>query len=97
ARRPRPHQLILTATRGQAAAWLLLLLLPLTFPSVGPWLLIVCALLYTTIGQAGVPALSRLLTDLVGADGRGAYFARQARVMSVVSFCAIGGAGLALH
>lgn len=97
ARLPRTRPLILTATRGQAAAWLLLFVLPLALPSVGPWLLIVCALLYTAIGQAGVPALSRLLTDLVGADGRGAYFARQARVMSVVSFFAICGAGLMLN
>lgn len=94
---PRSRLLILTATRGQAASWLLLLLLPLSFPAIGPWLLIVCELLYMAITQAGIPALSRLLTDLVPADQRGTYFARQARVMSVVSFCAIGGAGLTLH
>lgn len=97
ARVPRGRLLILIATAGQAATWLLLLLLPLLFPPLGPWLLIAGGLAYLAFGHVGVPALSRLLTDLVATDQRGAYFAKQARVMSVVNFCAICGAGLVLQ
>jgi MFS family permease len=89
--------IILTGALGQAVLWLPLLALPLLFPKEGPWLLIACTVLYFGMGHFAVPAWNSLITDLVDADTRGAYFGRRARVMAVVNFAALCGAGLALH
>lgn len=88
---------ILTGAAGQALWWIPLLVLPLLFPSQGPWLLIACAVGYVAMGHFAIPAWNSLLTDLVDPNGRGLYFARRAKVMAVASFCALCGAGLLLH
>ena len=94
-----PHRkaIILTGAAGQALWWIPLLLLPLLFPSRGPWLLIACTVAYSALGQFATPAWNSLLTDLVDPNGRGLYFARRAKVASVASFCALVGAGLLLY
>ncbi len=97
ARLSRRRPLILASAAGQAIIWVPLFLLPLLFPNQGPWILVACVLAYVAVGHLGVPALCSLLTDLVAADRRGAYFAHRAKVMAVISFWALCGAGLVLH
>lgn len=89
--------IMLTGAAGQAVLWLPLLALPLLFPAHGPWLLIVCAVAYFGMGHFAIPAWNSVITDLVDPDGRGTYFARQAKVMAVTSFSALCAAGVALH
>ena len=89
--------IILAGAAGQAALWLPLLMLPLLFPEEGPWLLIACTVVYFAMGHFAVPAWNSLITDLLDANQRGAYFSRRSRVMAVVNFSALCGAGLMLH
>jgi MFS family permease len=88
---------ILSGAACQAALWLPLLALPVLFPEQGPWLLIACAVVYFAMGHFAVPAWNSLLTDLIDPNTRGAYFSRRARVMAVMNFSALCGAGLVLH
>jgi MFS family permease len=94
-----PHRkgVILTGAFCQALLWLPLLALPLVWPALGPWLVILCAVLYFAMGHFAVPAWTSLITDLVDPDRRGSYFSRRAKVMAVASFAALCGAGLVLH
>ncbi len=48
------------------------------------------------MGHLAIPAWNSLITDFVVPNGRGAYFARRARLMAVASFCALFAAGLLL-
>lgn len=88
--------LILLGTAGQAALWIPILILPLLFSWAAPWLLIIVATLQVAMGHLAIPAWNSLITDFVVPNGRGAYFARRARLMAVASFCAMFAAGLLL-
>ncbi|MEW6246617.1 MAG: MFS transporter [Nitrospirota bacterium] len=88
--------LILLGAAGQAALWLPILILPLLFPWAAPWLLIAVATIQVAMGHLAIPAWNSLITDFVVPNGRGAYFARRARLMAVASFCALFTAGLLL-
>ncbi len=88
---------MLTGATGQALSWLPLLVLPLLSPTYGPWILIACAIAYFSLGHFAMPAWNSLITDLLSPNERGAYFARRSRVMTALSFSALGAAGLILH
>ncbi len=91
-----PGRLIVTFGRAQAFCWLPLLTLPLLIPEHGPWILIGCAMLYFACGHASIPIWNSLLVEMVGLSGRGAYFARRARITALMSFVALGIAGTIL-
>jgi MFS family permease len=79
---------------GQSLAWLPMLGLPLLFPQWGPWLVVAGAALYFGSTHFTSPAWASLITDLLHANERGAYFARRSQLMAVTSFVALclGGA-----
>lgn len=83
---------------GQSFAWLPILVLPLLFPQWGPWLVVVGAALYFGSTHFASPAWTSLITDLLSANERGAYFARRSQLMAITSFAALslGGALLSL-
>lgn len=81
---------------GQAVAWVPILVLPLTWPAAGPWLLLAGVALYFACAHFTSPAWTSLITDLLDANERGAYFARRARAMALMSFLALSAAGLLL-
>ena len=82
---------------AQALTWLPLIILPLLFPEHGAWLLIACTVLYVATGHFTVPAWNSLVIGLLSPDTRGSYFARRARVMTIMNFCALASAALLLH
>ena len=94
-----PHRkpIIVTGAAGQTVSWLPLLFLPVMFPEQGPWLLIICAVVYFALGHFTIPVWNSLIADLLDADKRGTYFAYRAKVMAVTNFAALCGAGLMLH
>lgn len=94
---PRRKAIMLAGAAGQALSWLPLLALPLLAPTYGPWILIACAVAYFGLGHFAVPAWNSLITDLVGPNQRGTYFARRSKVMTVLSFSSLCAAGLVLH
>ena len=79
---------------GQSACWIPIVLLPLLWPAQGPWLLIAAVALYFTFTHFTSPVWNSLITDLLGPNERGMYFARRSRVMALTSFVALclGGA-----
>ena len=95
-----PHRKthLLWGILGQSVAWLPILVLPLLFPQWGPWLVVVGAALYFGSTHFASPAWTSLITDLLSANERGAYFARRSQLMAITSFAALclGGALLSL-
>ncbi|MEQ1793765.1 MAG: MFS transporter [Nitrospira sp.] len=95
-----PHRKshVLWGIIGQSAAWIPILMLPLLFPQWGPWLVVFGSALYFGSAHFTAPAWTSLVTDLLSADERGAYFARRSQLMAVTSFAALclGGAILSL-
>lgn len=83
---------------GQSLAWLPILMLPLLFPKWAPWLVVAGAALYFGSTHFTSPAWTSLVTDLLNANERGAYFARRSQLMAITSFAALclGGALLSL-
>lgn len=83
---------------GQSVSWLPMLILPLLFPQWGPWLVVAGAALYFGSTHFTTPAWTSLITDLLSANERGAYFARRSQLMAITSFVALclGGALLSL-
>jgi len=79
---------------GQSVSWIPILALPLIWPELGPWLLIVGVAIYFTFTHFTSPAWNSLITDLLQPNERGMYFARRSRVMAITSFFALclGGA-----
>lgn len=95
---PDRKTLILRGTIGQAVVWFPMVLLPWLFPQVGPWLIIAGAAGYFACNHFTAPAWNSFITDLLDPNQRGAYFARRARIMAVVSLLTlcIGGSLLSL-
>lgn len=81
---------------GQSIAWLPILALPLLFPQWGPWLIVAGAALYFGSTHFASPAWTSLITDLLSANERGAYFARRSQLMAITSFIALSLGGLLL-
>lgn len=93
-----PHRktLIAAGTVGQALAWAPILLLPLLLPEWGPWLLVGGSAAYFACAHFTTPAWNSLIVDWLGQHERGAYFARRAQIVAVLSFFALCGAGWVL-
>jgi len=91
-----PHRKahVLWGIIGQSIAWLPILVLPLLFPERGPWLIVAGAAFYFGSTHFTSPAWISLITDLLSANERGAYFARRSQLMAITSFAALclGGA-----
>jgi len=90
---PDRKTLIRAGTAGQALSWLPILVLPLLFPSSGPWLLILGTVLYFACSQFTTPTWNSFIADHLDEHERGAYFARRATIMASLSFAALCGAG----
>lgn len=93
-----PHRKshVLWGIVGQSVAWLPTLVLPLLFPQWGPWLIVAGAALYFGSTHFASPAWTSLITDLLNANERGAYFARRSQLMAITSFIALSLGGLLL-
>lgn len=81
---------------GQSIAWIPIFALPLLLPQWGPWLIIAGAALYYGSTHFASPAWTSLITDLLSANERGAYFARRSQLMAITSFIALSLGGLLL-
>lgn len=81
----------------QTVMWLPIIWLPYFFPAHAVTILIVCAALYFTGGHLATPVWNSLMGDLVPEKRRGRFFARRTRLMSMMNFLAIVGAGLMLY
>lgn len=90
---PDRKALIHTGTVGQAMAWIPIVILPLWFPSFGPWLIIVGTALYFACSHFIAPTWNSLIADHLDQHERGAYFARRAKIVASLSFIALGSAG----
>ena len=90
---PDRKALIRVGTAGQALSWLPILVLPLLFPALGPWLLILGTALYFACTQFTTPTWTSFIADHLDEHERGAYFARRATIMASLSFAALCGAG----
>ncbi len=90
---PDRKTLILRGTIGQAVVWLPMVLLPWLFPHWGPWLIIAGAAGYFACNHFTAPAWNSFITDLLDPNQRGAYFARRARTMAVISLLTLCSAG----
>ncbi len=90
-----PHRkaLISAGTFGQALAWIPILILPLLLPLWGPWLVIAGAAAYFACNHFTAPTWNSFITDRLDQHVRGAYFARRARIIASLSFCALCVAG----
>jgi MFS family permease len=86
---PDRKTLILRGTIGQAVVWLPIVLLPWLLPQWGPWLVIAGAASYFACSHFTTPAWNSFITDLLGPNERGVYFAQRARIMAVVSLLAL--------
>jgi len=81
---------------GQSLAWLPILVLPLLFPQWGPELLVAGTALYFGCAHFTAPAWASLITNLLQANERGAYFGRRSQLMALTSFAALSLGGLLL-
>ena len=81
---------------GQSIAWIPILALPLLFPRWGPWLIVAGAALYFGSTHFASPAWTSLITDLLSANERGAYFARRSQLMAITGFIALSLGGVLL-
>ena len=93
----RRKSIILFGVVLQTAMWLPIIWLPYFFPAHAVTILIVCVALYFTGGHLATPVWNSLMGDLVPEKRRGRFFARRTRLMSMMSFLAIVGAGLVLY
>ncbi|MEC4888481.1 MAG: MFS transporter [Nitrospira sp.] len=95
---PSRKSQVLWGILGQSLAWMPILGLPLLFPQWGPELLVAGAALYFGCAHFTTPAWTGLITNLLQANERGAYFARRSQLMAVAGFAALclGGVLLSL-
>ena len=93
---PNRKVLISVGTVGQALAWIPILLLPLLLPQWGPWLIVGGAAAYFACAHFTTPAWNSLIADWIDQHERGAYFARRAQIIAILSFFALCGAGWVL-
>ena len=90
---PDRTSLIRTGTIGQALAWVPIILFPLLLPEYGPWLVILGTALYFACLQFTMPTWNSFIADHLDQHERGAYFARRAKIMAILSFVALCTAG----
>lgn len=93
----RRKPIILFGVTLQALMWLPIIWLPYLFPRQAVLILIACVALYQTGFSLANPAWSSLMGDLVPERRRGRFFANRSRLMSLTTFFALAGGGLALH
>jgi MFS family permease len=93
---PNRKALISVGTVGQAFAWVPIVLLPLLIPQWGPWLVVCGAAAYFACAHFTTPAWNSLIADWLDQHERGAYFARRAQIIAILSFFALCGAGWVL-
>lgn len=93
----RRKAIILFGVVLQTAMWLPIIWLPYFFPAHAVTILIVCAALYYAGGHLATPVWNSLMGDLVPERRRGRFFARRTRLMSMMNFLALVGAGLLLY
>ncbi len=93
----RRKGIILFGVVLQTAMWLPIIWLPYFFPAQAVTILIFCVAIYFTGGHLAAPVWSSLMGDLVPERRRGRFFARRTRLMSMMNFMALVGAGLLLH
>jgi MFS family permease len=93
----RRKPIILFGVMLQALMWLPIIWLPYLFPHRAVPILIACVALYQAGASLATPAWSSLMGDLVPARRRGRFFAHRSRLMSLSTFVALAGGGLALH
>lgn len=91
------RKIILFGALLQGLVWLPLAGLPLLFPEHAVSLLIVCVVLYYTLGNLVEPQWASLMGELVAEKRRGRYFAMRNRVCSMTSFMALITGGLILQ
>jgi len=89
--------LIMRPVIVQMLTWLPMFLLPFFWPSQGPLLLIICAIIYVIAGNFAAPAWNSLMGDLVDPDKRGDYFGYRNRITSIFTFGSILLGGFVLH
>jgi len=89
--------IILSGVALQTAMWLPIIWLPYFFPAHAVPVLIVCVTIYFAGNHLSAPVWNSLMGDLVPERRRGRFFARRTRLMSMMNFLAIVGAGLLLH
>jgi MFS family permease len=90
---PDRKALIRAGIVGQALSWLPILVLPLLFPAFASWLLIGGTALYFACNQFTTPTWNSFIADHLDEHERGAYFARRAKIMAMLSFAALCAAG----
>lgn len=93
----RRKGIILFGVTLQTIMWLPIIWLPFFFPAQAVSILIVCVAIYFAGNHLSAPVWNSLMGDLVPARRRGRFFARRTRLMSMMNFLAIVGAGLLLH
>lgn len=93
---PDRKAIIFSGTVWQAFVWIPIVLLPLSFPQWGPWLVVSGAAAYFACAHFTSPAWNSLITDWIDQHERGAYFARRAKIIAGLSFFALCGAGWVL-
>lgn len=81
----------------QTLMWLPIVWLPFFFPAQAVPVLILCVAIYYAGNHLSAPVWNSLMGDLVPERRRGRFFARRTRLMSMMNFLAIVGAGLLLH
>ncbi len=96
--RAHRRRLIVVSVLLQAVTLLPLIPLALLVPAgTGVPLLLLCVVAYYGCGQIANPPWNSLMGDLVPPDGRGQYFGYRNRLISIVTFAALVGAGLILN
>jgi MFS family permease len=93
---PDRKALIFSGTVGQAFVWIPIVLLPLSFPQWGAWLVVSGAAAYFACAHFTAPAWNSLIADWIDQHERGAYFARRSQIVAGLSFFALCGAGWVL-
>jgi MFS family permease len=93
----RRKGIILFGVVLQTVMWLPIIWLPYFVPAHAVTILIVCVALYFAGGHLAAPVWNSLMGDLVPERRRGRFFARRTRLMSMMHFLALIGAGLLLH
>lgn len=93
-----PRKTLILAGAGiQAALWLAILALALTFSEHAVALLLVLLTLFHGAANLAVPQWTSLMRDLVSDRRRGRYFGHRTRLTTMSSFAALLVCGLVLH
>ncbi|PIO03475.1 hypothetical protein COT48_04690 [Candidatus Woesearchaeota archaeon CG08_land_8_20_14_0_20_47_9] len=90
-------RIILTAVLIQALCWLPMLLLPLLFPRLSFYFVLMFFSLYVIALELTGPAWNSMMGDLVPANKRGRFFGYRNRVAGIITLASLVIAGLTLN